>query len=140
MSGRGAFSASRVPLPSRIQIQNERERLQKKERRVRTLLRCVAVMLCVFLLISTIAALWFPWVLVIDDGLAPTVRAGDVVLLMRSRKYVSGKLHAYQTSDGIFLSDAAENDAAEKQNIDTDAMYGVAWMRLRRDMTWERFR
>ena len=47
------FSEHRIPLPSRVQVQTERERLGRRERRASLMLRRLAAVLAVWILLGT---------------------------------------------------------------------------------------
>lgn len=137
MRTHGTFSAQRIPLPSRIQVQSERERLQRREQRIGKLLRYLAACIALCLLLGTIAAVCFPVVRVADNVLAPTLCMGDLVLLLRTDKAAAGQLCAYSAENKLFFR--REEDAASKDSLsngmDAAQLVGCALLRMRRDMT-----
>jgi len=59
MKKKDAFSAKRISLPCRIQVQSERERLQRREQLISKMMRFFAGGVAAVLLFGTVAVLVF---------------------------------------------------------------------------------
>jgi len=81
-----------ISLPSREQIEAERQKIGYKVRYRKTLTSTVSVLIVVAAVAVLISTIFLPVIQVSGTSMSPTLSDGDVLVLFNSRKYEQGDL------------------------------------------------
>lgn len=84
-----------VKLPSREQIQQERDQLQRQKNFRSTLGSTVSVLMVVAALAVLIATLFLPVLQISGTSMEPTLINGDIILLIKTNTYARGELCSF---------------------------------------------
>lgn len=85
-------SKKAVALPSREQVETELGKIKYKRRFRQTLLSTVSILIVVAAVAVLVSTLFFPVVQVAGNSMAPTLKNGDILLLIKSEKVSYGDL------------------------------------------------
>lgn len=85
-------TANPIALPSKEQIEAERQRLKQKKLYNSTLRRMLYVFIVVAAVAVLISSLFMPILQVSGDSMAPTLQNGDIIILIRDKNLEPGDL------------------------------------------------
>ncbi|MCR5599653.1 MAG: signal peptidase I [Ruminococcus sp.] len=85
-------SKKEVVLPSMEQVETELDKIKYKRRFRKTLLSTVSILIVVAAVAVLVSTLFFPVVQVAGNSMAPTLKNGDILLLIKSEKVSYGDL------------------------------------------------
>lgn len=93
----------KIPLPSMEQVEAERLRLRQGRRFWRVLGSTVSVLLVVAAVTVLLVTLFLPVLQVAGNSMEPTLKDGDVIVLVKTKDFDTGDLCAVRVSGNILL-------------------------------------
>lgn len=85
-------SGEKKELPSVEQVRGEKEKLEGKKRYWKMLRNTLAVLIVVAAIAVLISTLFMPVIQVSGDSMEPTLKDGDILLLIKTKSFESGDL------------------------------------------------
>lgn len=113
-----------VSLPTMEQVEQERERLNQRKKFWRSLRSTVGTLLVVAAVAVLIATLFAPILQVSGTSMEPTLKDGDVVVLMKSDRFETGELVGFYYQDKILLKRVI-GQPGDRIDIDADGTVSV---------------
>lgn len=92
-----------VVLPTLEQIENERKRLQYKNRYSKTLKSTVAILVVVAALAVLVATLWMPVLRIYGNSMAPTFKDGQIVVTVKTKSFKAGDIVAFYHGNKLLI-------------------------------------
>ncbi len=93
----------KIPLPSMEQVEAERLRLRQGRRFWRVLGSTVSILLVVAAVAVLLVTLFLPVLQVAGNSMEPTLKDGDVIVLVNTKDFDTGDLCAVRVSGNILL-------------------------------------
>lgn len=90
-------------LPTREQVQKERERIRNKSRISKAVVSIVSVLTVVAAIAVLISTLLLPVIQVSGDSMEPTLSDGDIIVLLKTKSYSSGNLCCISWQNKLLL-------------------------------------
>lgn len=125
----------KIALPTTEQIEQERERLRHKKQYNQTLRSTVAILLVVAALAVLVATLWMPVLRIYGESMSPTLKSGQIVLTVKTRRFQAGDVVAFYSGNRLLIKryiagpgdwvDIDENGNVTVNNIPLEEPYLV---------------
>lgn len=93
----------RITMPSPKQVEEERIRLGRRKQYKKALASTIAVLLVVAATAVLVATLFLPVLQVVGTSMEPTLRNGDIILLVKTRDFDTGEMVGFHQSGKIIL-------------------------------------
>lgn len=118
-----------IPIPSIIDVENHRKDLEYRSRFRRTLQSTIAVLIVVAALSALIATLLLPVLIVSGMSMEPTLKDGDVIVILKSQNLEAGDLVSLYYNGKIMIKRII-GQPGEYINMDADGNVYVNGSRL----------